>query len=199
MRILVLDDRMLLVKDIIRDVKKIRPEAECFGFHKESDALEFAKNHPLDVGLLDINMPNMNGITVAKKLQQYHPKINLIFLTAYPEYALESYDVFSSGFLVKPLEKDKLQKLFDNLRYPIEDCSPSSSKKYDMAYLGAKIKKRRNELKLTAEDLAEMLDVSVQTVYRWESGERKPDSGNLIRIANTLGIQMEYLMSDSDT
>ena len=49
MNILILDDKMLLVKDTIRDINKILPDAECFGFHRESDALSFAETHPIDV------------------------------------------------------------------------------------------------------------------------------------------------------
>ena len=178
MNILILDDKMLLVKDTIRDINKILPDAECFGFHRESDALSFAETHPIDVALLRL-------------------RVNIIFLTAYPEYALDSYKVYCSDFLVKPLNRSQLKKSFENLRYPIRSSIASSSKgKYNISVLGSKIKQNRNAQGLTAEALAERLDVSVQTIYRWESGERKPDSANLVRLANTLGIGLDELISE---
>ena len=116
MKILVLDDKMLLVKDIIRDVRSVVPNAECVGFHRETEAIAYAETHPLDVSLLDIDMPIMNGLLVAKKLCELHPRLNIIFLTGYPEYALDSYRVYASDFLVKPLHTDALKNAFDHLR-----------------------------------------------------------------------------------
>ena len=57
---------MLLVKDIIRDVKSVAPDATCVGFHRETEAILYAKHHSIDVALLDIDMPIMNGLLVAE-------------------------------------------------------------------------------------------------------------------------------------
>ncbi len=192
MRILVLDDKMLLVKDVIRDIGKVDPEAECFGFSKESEALDFAARERLDVALLDIDMPNMSGITVAEQLCQMQPFINIIFLTGYLEYALDSYKVFASDFLVKPVSRTELKKAFEHLRYPVS----SSKNKYDIVLLGKRLREKRYASGMTVETLAEKLGVSFQTIYRWETGERIPDTTKLIAIANVFGISLDELLSE---
>ncbi len=191
MKVLVVDDKALLVKDIIRDIKKICSDAECTGFHKEMEALEFAKHNRIDIAVLDIDMPNMNGLTLAKKLRELNSRINIIFLTGFVEYAPDSYDVLASYFLKKPLDKAKLKTAFENLRFPVED---NENRQYDLSNLGARLKCRRNELGLTGEEIAELLDVSFQTVYRWESGERTPDASKLVKLANVLKISLDDLI-----
>ncbi len=199
MRVLVLDDKILLVKDIIRDVKKVLPDAECIGFHKEMEALAYAREHTVDVALLDIDMPNMDGITVAKHLRKFMPRLNIIFLTGYPEYALESYKVLASDFLVKPVSRTELKRAFEHLRYPVkEKTSHAPKNKYEITKLGERIKQHRTEQGMTAEMLAKKLDVSFQTVYRWESGERIPDTTKLISIANAFGIGLDELIFQED-
>ena len=190
--VLVLDDKMLLVKDIIRDVKSVAPDATCVGFHRETEAILYAKHHSIDVALLDIDMPIMNGLLVAEKLCKIHPFLNIIFLTGYPEYALDSYTVYASDFLVKPLCREALAHAFNNLRHPIVQPHNGS---YGVQALGANIKARRIKLGLSANDLAEHLDVSFQTVYRWESGERIPDTVMLVELSRILGVSINDLMT----
>ena len=55
----------------------------------------------------------------------------------------------------------------------------------------------RTEKGLSQEKLAEMLDVSRQTISRWESGETLPSTDNLIRLSQTLGVSVDYLMGNT--
>lgn len=45
--------------------------------------------------------------------------MNIIFVTAYAEYATEAFSIYASGYLMKPLEKEAVEKAFENLRFPI--------------------------------------------------------------------------------
>ena len=192
MKVLVLDDKILLVKDIIRDVKKVVSGAECVGFHRAPYALEYARKNPVDVALLDIDMPNMNGISVAQNLLSFHPRANIIFVAGYPEYALDSYKVSASDFLVKPLDDEELRAAFSRLRHPVVGTDGCH---YDLRNLSDKIKRRRIEQNINVKDFADSLGVSFQTIYRWESGERIPDTAMLLRIAETLNITIDELVS----
>ena len=61
--------------------------------------------------------------------------------------------------------------------------------------LDDKIKRRRIEQNINVKDFADSLGVSFQTIYRWESGERIPDTAMLLRIAETLNITIDELVS----
>ena len=70
-----------------------------------------------DVVLMDIEMPNMDGMTAARRLRQIDESVCLIFVTNLAKYAIEGYEVRALDFLVKPVEyqnfKMKLQKALE--------------------------------------------------------------------------------------
>lgn len=65
-----------------------------------------------DIVLLDVRMPGVDGMQVAEQLQKpesgFHGAI--IFTTAYDEYAMEAFDVYAAGYLLKPINREKLEK-----------------------------------------------------------------------------------------
>ena len=64
-------------------------------------------------------MPLINGIELAKKLKKNNPLINVIFVTAYNNYALDAYNIHASGYIMKPAKADKVKKELDALRYEV--------------------------------------------------------------------------------
>ena len=64
-------------------------------------------------------MPNKNGLQLAKELQKKYPSINIIFLTGHDKYAIESYRLKASDYLLKPLQEEDVIHALENLRHPI--------------------------------------------------------------------------------
>lgn len=75
--------------------------------------LEYCTKNSPDVILLDIMMPLLNGMDAARELREHNLISKIIFLTTSPEFAIESYDVDASGYLLKPVDRKKLYKLLD--------------------------------------------------------------------------------------
>ncbi|MBO4750827.1 MAG: response regulator transcription factor [Lachnospiraceae bacterium] len=73
--------------------------------------LERFDANPYDVLFLDIEMPAMDGITLAKKLRERSENVFLVFLTSHVEYALEGYEVNALRYLTKPIREDKLREV----------------------------------------------------------------------------------------
>jgi len=73
--------------------------------------LEAFDKNPYDVLFLDIEMPAMDGITLAKKLRERSNSIYIVFLTGHVEYALEGYEVNALRYLTKPVQEDKLREV----------------------------------------------------------------------------------------
>lgn len=73
---------------------------------------EFTKN-PYDIVFLDIEMPVIDGITVAKKLRKLSEGVYIVFLTGHVEYALEGYEVNALRYLTKPVQIDKLREVMN--------------------------------------------------------------------------------------
>lgn len=99
-KVLIVDDEFLARKLLQGYVQKM-PELELVGTAQNAfEAFSFVKENPVDIMLLDIHMPDLNGIELARTLKDV-PAI--IFTTAYSEYALESYEVSAVDYLLKPI------------------------------------------------------------------------------------------------
>jgi two-component system response regulator AlgR len=73
-------------------------------------AIDKLMRYEPDVALLDIRMPGIDGLEVAKAIEAKNLKTKVIFTTAYDEYALDAFDVQAQGYLLKPINKEKLEK-----------------------------------------------------------------------------------------
>lgn len=118
MNILALDDEELALTGLVSAVKKAEPSATIYSFKKPKEALEFCQSTPCEVALLDIQMRNMNGVELAKKVKFLNPHINIIFTTGYTDYMQDAFELHASGYLIKPITPEKVRKELDNLRYP---------------------------------------------------------------------------------
>ena len=74
-------------------------------------------------------MDKLNGIQVAEKLRNMNYKGKIIFLTVTSKYAVESYDVEASGYLVKPHDIDKISMVLDRVLSNYEKCAYIPNKK----------------------------------------------------------------------
>ena len=198
MKILIVDDEKLIVDDLIHEVRALypSPDTQIDGMTSASDALKMAEETEYDVALLDIDMPDMDGLSLARRLIASNPMINIIFVTGYEAYALEAHEMYCSAFLIKPVSRRKLQKAFENLRRPIIDVSPEFLEKHfsGEAMIGKRIEMYRNQRGLSGQELADLMNVSRQTVYRWEQGDRMPDVLTFLKLARVLGVRMEDLL-----
>ena len=107
MNCIIIDDEPLAREEmqaLIKEVSKI----EILGkFSNAPTALNFLKENEVDLIFLDIEMPMVPGLEFAAQL----PKKSLIvFTTAYPQYALKSYELDAIDYLLKPVAKERLEK-----------------------------------------------------------------------------------------
>lgn len=119
MNIIAVDDERIALQTLTNAIKEALPEAEVHGFRKSSEVLEFAVNHRCDIAFLDIQMRNMSGLLLAKKLKECNPAINIIFVTGYTEYTGEALSLYVSGYVMKPATKEKILMEMANLRHPV--------------------------------------------------------------------------------
>ena len=121
MRILLVDDEQLQLIRLEKEVKKVFPEdGKISSFLNPLEALKKCKEDGVDIAFLDIEMPGINGIELAKQLKRINPLVNIIFVTAYDNYALDAYKIHASGYLSKPVSASKIKEEVEALRYPIE-------------------------------------------------------------------------------
>ena len=197
MKILIADDQPAIVEDLIDELSKLRPKAECIGISEPSDIVTLFSERLFDIVFLDIDLGGYNGIELARKMLAIKPRTNIIYITGFEKFALDSYKTYASGFLVKPVSTEMLTDALNNLRYPVSEITEDQLKALYSGrnLIGARIGMYREKCGLSPQELADSLEVSVQTVYRWERGERIPDIITFMNIAKILGIKPEMLMN----
>ncbi|MBB1149803.1 response regulator transcription factor [Myroides sp. NP-2] len=106
LKCILLDDELLGLKYLkmlceqIAEIEVVKVFDDPVSFVEEAPTLDF------DVAILDINMPGMDGLSVAQLLTNK----GVIFVTAYKEYALEAFEVDAIDYIAKPIKKERLQR-----------------------------------------------------------------------------------------
>lgn len=120
MKILVVDDELAAVEVLGKRLREILDDrTKIFTARSGRKALELVSREQPDVVFLDVEMPGMNGLEVAKRIKEKDADINIIMCTAYEQYALQAWDLFVSGYIVKPASPDDIRKALDHLRTPV--------------------------------------------------------------------------------
>jgi len=110
MKVLCVDDALPIMEDTAAMYRKLFPKAEITGFTRPRQAAEWLENNPVDLALLDIDMPEINGLMLAEKLKKKYPDAAVIFLTAFPQFAVQAFKLRASGYLLKPVTMENLEE-----------------------------------------------------------------------------------------
>ena len=119
MRMLCVDDEPLMLKMLEMAIKEAKPDADVTAYRFQDELLEDAKKNGCDIAFLDIHMRGMNGVELAKELKAVNPKMNIIFVTGFSEYAGDAMNLHASGYIMKPVTKEKIAAELADLRFPI--------------------------------------------------------------------------------
>ena len=119
---IIVDDEPPAIRLLEKYVEKIPSLKLVNTFTKPLEVLQFLESHSVDMVFLDIQMPEITGIQLSKIINQ---NTHIIFTTAYPEFALESYDVAAMDYLLKPIEFERFYKAVKKVQ-PKEVASASN-------------------------------------------------------------------------
>ena len=108
MRAICVDDERALMEHTVSLCRELPDMVEVTGFTRPREALAWASEHPIDLALLDVEMPGMTGIELAAAIKERQPDAAVIFVTAFPKYAVDAFAVRASGYLLKPVTAEAL-------------------------------------------------------------------------------------------
>ena len=120
MNILAVDDEYYALELMKSVLAEVAPGANVYPCGDVNSAIKTASENKIDVAFLDIQMPEKNGVELARELKMINPKINIIFATGYSEYMRDVINLRMRGYVLKPVSADAVKAELENLRHPIE-------------------------------------------------------------------------------
>lgn len=183
--VFVVDDHQIFLDGIV-SLLSDEPNIKIAGTaHNGKEAVEAIRNSNVDVVLMDINMPEMDGIEATKALRKIHPDIKILMLTMHsePRFIKECLEIGAKGYVLKNISKSDLLKAIDavyndksyldqDVQEKLISSISSGEEEEDRNYdeLAAQITQRELEilqliaLGLTSQDIANKLFISKNTV-----------------------------------
>ncbi|MBR5309663.1 MAG: response regulator [Oscillospiraceae bacterium] len=116
MKAIAVDDEIYMLENLEEAINASSDIEEVKSFSTCSAALEYAAENQIDVAFLDINMRGIGGLGLAEKLMELHPRCKIIFCTGYEEYAVSAFQLHVSGYLMKPITAEAVQKEIDHIK-----------------------------------------------------------------------------------
>jgi DNA-binding LytR/AlgR family response regulator len=193
---LIVDDEPLarnLLKEYVNKVPYLDLKGTC---SNAIEAMELMRRHPVDLLLLDIQMPDITGTTFVKTLQR---KPLVILTTAYSDYALESYDLDVVDYLLKPITFERFLRAIDKVGQRVTSVTAVTAVKptqgeAESSFIfvkdGTKLVKVRWEDILYIEGLKDYVTIhtrekKIVTLQRLKTLETQLPANKFIRIHNS--------------
>ncbi|MCR4762750.1 MAG: LytTR family DNA-binding domain-containing protein [Lachnospiraceae bacterium] len=128
MRIAICDDEQILRKQLESFIHEKNPDAAVSTFETGEALLQAAMQMSFDLILLDIGLPGMDGVEVAKRIRKDHNGTIIVFITADDSRVFEAFDVSALHYLRKPIDQNKLQQVYERAMQIIRDRETASDK-----------------------------------------------------------------------
>lgn len=193
---LIVDDEPYICEDLAYELERLLPEdSNLLIANSAAEALEIAEKNPIYVAFLDVDMPVMNGLELAKVIEEKNLAQNIVFVTGYPDYSLDAWNTQASGFLVKPVQTQKLETCLKKLRNPFNSDAPAKEQEllnfhcfgiFEVTFQGKPLHFKRRKCK---EFLAYLIDRHGARVTTgdlrfifWDEGEDTEEKAAYIRV-----------------
>ena len=130
-------------------------------FDNGLDVLNFIQENTLDAIFLDINIPKLDGMLLAKTIDKFEKRPKIIFITAYDDYAVEAFNLEIFDYILKPYSDERIISMLHRLK----DTSDKKNNEDKAEY-----QKMRNKISLWKDDKIHIVDVN--DIYYCEARER---------------------------
>ena len=116
MKAIAVDDELYMLEALEEAVNASLDIEQVERFSSCSAAISYAAENTIDIAFLDINMRGIGGLRLAEKLMELQPRCKIVFCTGYEEYAVSAFQLHASGYLMKPITAEAVQKEIDHIK-----------------------------------------------------------------------------------
>lgn len=113
MKVAIIDDELHCIKSLELHLKSLFPDcAIVYKTTKPKEAFENLRTVDIDILFLDVEMPGMNGFELLEQFNEL--PFNVIFTTAYSQYAVQAFKAKAINYLLKPIDENELKEAIDS-------------------------------------------------------------------------------------
>jgi two-component system, LytTR family, response regulator AlgR len=115
-RVMIVDDEPPARDRLARLVDGLAGTSVCASIAEAETVVDACRCHQPDVVLLDVEMPGIDGIDVARRLRRLSPPPAVVFVTAFEQYAVDAFELAAVDYLVKPVRAERLARALERAR-----------------------------------------------------------------------------------
>ncbi|MCP4593494.1 MAG: response regulator [bacterium] len=158
-------------------------------------AIECAESESCQIALVDLRMPEVDGIAVVEKLKEIDDRLVCIVMTAYPdlETATAMMRQGTSDYITKPFKKEDLLESVDRACRKLGLIYTNEGELNRL--IGHRIRQERLSQNLTLRQLSERTELTTSQLSQVELGKNAASVWALARISNSLGLQVSRLLT----
>ena len=161
MNVIIVDDEYPARKELIYFIENYTDMNIMGEFDNGLDVLNFIQDNTLDAIFLDINIPKLDGMLLAKTIDKFEKRPKIIFITAYDNYAVEAFNLKIFDYILKPYSDERIISMLHRLKNTSDKKNNEDKAEY---------KKVSNKISLWKDGKIHIVDVN--DIYYCEARER---------------------------
>ncbi len=116
LKAILVDDEILALKMMEHLLKPYKENIMLVGeFTGYKEAIRMCEQQVIDLAFIDVKIHGTNGIDLSEKLLKINPQINIVFVTAFQQYAVKAFEINAVDYLLKPVSKERFQKTMERI------------------------------------------------------------------------------------
>lgn len=165
MKAIIIEDEKLILKDLQDTIEGCAKEIKIVKtFRNGVDPILYIQDNDVDVMFIDINIPLLDGMSLAKTINKFEVKPYIVFITAHKNYAAEAFEIQAFDYVLKPYNKDRIEGIIVN----IEKLGKRTNQ---VAQTSNQVTQGSNQ-KITIKDKNSILIKNIEEIYYLEAEEK---------------------------
>ncbi len=192
-KVLVVDDDPQVCKTVSMILTEHNYHVQSYSQPRQ--ALQAVRKSPFDIALIDIKMPDLNGLELVEKIRSEDPRVAPIVMTAYPDVqtAAETMRLGARDYLTKPFREEQLLISVERIAQELGLIYTNEQELNRL--IGQRIRQERLKQSLTLRQLSERSELTTSQLSQVELGKNAASVWALARISGSLGRQLCELIA----
>lgn len=128
MNVILVDDEPLALDFLRRQLTEIKDIKIAGAYVNPKEGMDAIVREDVDVVFLDIQLPVLDGVELARRVLEKKPNLLIVFVTAFEQYAVDAFEINAVDYLVKPIQRNRLKETIERVRKTLAKAGSSDEK-----------------------------------------------------------------------